>query len=178
MTIVLETQRLILRHVDPVSDFEAWADCFSDKETMRGLGGGPGMTRAQAWRHMATVIGHQSIHGYSFYSVSEKTSGKWVGRVGHWNPEGWPEPEVGWTIYKPFWRKGYAKEAGQACTDYAFDVLGWPRVVHTIAMDNVASIKTAQAIGSKLLYTVDNIPAISDDPHFVYGQDNPKRNAS
>jgi len=89
------------------------------------------------------------------------SSGKWVGRVGHWNPEGWPEPEVGWTIYKPFWRKGYAKEAGQACTDYAFDVLGWPCVVHTIAMDNVASIKTAQAIGSKLLYTVDNIPAIS-----------------
>jgi len=45
---VLETQRLILRHVDPVSDFEAWADCFSDEETMRGLGGGPGMTRAQS----------------------------------------------------------------------------------------------------------------------------------
>jgi len=164
---VLETDRLILRHVDPEADFEAWADCFGDKATMRGLGGGPGMSRAQAWRHMATVIGHQSIHGYSFYSVIEKSSGKWVGRVGHWNPEGWPEPEVGWTIYKPFWRKGYAAESALACKQYAFEVLSWPR--------NVASIKTAEAIGSKLLYTVDNIPAISDDPHFVYGQDNPKR---
>ena len=179
MKTVLETPRLILREIDPIADFEPWAECFSDdKETMRGLGGGPGMSRAQAWRHMATVIGHQSIHGFSFYSVIEKASGKWVGRVGHWNPEGWPEPEVGWTIYKPFWRKGYATEAGRACRDDAFERLGWPRVVHTIAMDNAASIKTAEAIGSKLLYTVDKIPAISDDPHFVYGQDNPNRSAT
>ena len=172
---VLETDRLILRPVDPEADFEAWADCFSDKETMRGLGGGPGMSRAQAWRHMATVIGHQSIHGYSFYSVIEKSSGRWAGRVGHWYPVGWPDREIGWTIYKPFRRKGYAKEAALACRDYAFDTLGWSRAVHTISMGNAASIKTAEAIGSKLLYSVDRIPAISEDPHFVYGQDNPKR---
>jgi len=91
--------------------------------------------------------------------------------VGHWNPEGWPEPEVGWTIHKPHWRKGYASVAARACIDYAFNVLNWPRVVHTIAMDNVASIKTAEALGSKLLYNVENIPAISDDPHYVYGQE-------
>ena len=102
MKTIIETPRLILREVDPEADFEAWADCFSDLEVMAGLGGGPGMSRAQAWRHMATVIGHQSIHGYSFYSVIEKASGDWVGRVGHWNPEGWPEPEVGWTIHRPF----------------------------------------------------------------------------
>ena len=171
MKTILETERLILRTVNPELDFESWADCFADKETMRGLGGGPGMSRAQAWRHMATVIGHQSIHGYGFYSVIEKSSGEWVGRVGPWNPEGWPEPEVGWTIYKPFWRKGYAFEAGRACIDYAFNTLGWTRVVHTISMDNVASIKTAEKLGSSLLYTVDEIPAISKDPHFVYGQD-------
>ena len=168
---VLETDRLILRHVDPKRDFEPWAACFSDKETMAGLGGGPGMSRAQAWRHMATVIGHQAIHGYSFYSVIDKSSGQWVGRVGPWNPEGWPEPEIGWTIARPHWRKGFASEAARACIDYAFNVLGWPRVVHTIAMDNVASLKTAEKLGSKWLYDVDCIPAISDDLHHVYGQD-------
>ena len=176
MTIVLETPRLILRHIDPDKDFDLWADCFSRKDVMAGLGGGPGMTRAQAWRHMATVMGHQSIHGYSFYSVVERNSDEWVGRVGHWSPEGWPDREVGWTIHPDHWQKGYAKEAGRACIDYAFNVLGWPRVVHTIAMDNAASIKTAEALESTLLYNVDNIPAISEDPHFVYGQDNPKRN--
>ena len=171
MSIIVEPPRLILREVDPVADFESWAECFGDKETMRGLGGGPGMSRAQAWRHMATVIGHQAIHGYSFYSVIDKASAQWVGRVGHWNPEGWPEPEIGWTIHRSHWRKGYASEAAQACVDYARDVLGWTRTVHTIAMDNVASMKTAEKLGSKLLYSIDNIPAISDDPHYVFGQD-------
>jgi len=69
------------------------------------------------------------------------------------------------------WQKGYAKEAGRACIDYAFNVLDWPRVVHTISIDNEPSIRTAEALGSNLLYNVENIPAISDDPHYVYGQD-------
>ena len=171
MSFSLETDRLLLRPVDPKLDFEAWADCFADKDTMKGLGGGPGMSRAQAWRHMATVIGHMHIRGYSFLSVIEKASGDWVGRVGPWNPEGWPEPEIGWTITRKHWRKGYASEASQVCMDYAFNVLAWPRIVHTIAMDNMASIKTAEKLGSRLLYSVDEIPAISKDPHFVYGQD-------
>jgi len=174
MSLILETSRLLLRPVDPAVDFEAWAACFADKDTMKGLGGGPGMSRAQAWRHMATVIGHMSIRGYSFLSVIEKQSGEWVGRVGHWNPEGWPEPEVGWTITRKHWRKGYGTEASQICIDYAFQTLGWPRVVHTIAMDNVASIKTAQKLGSNLLYSIDEVPAISKEPHFVYGQTNPE----
>ncbi len=171
MKPILETERLILREVDPERDFEIWADCFGDKETMRGLGGGPGMTRAQAWRHMATVIGHQKIRGYSFYSVIEKSSEAWVGRVGLWYPEAWPDREVGWTIHRDHWRKGFAKEASRACIDYAFDVMGWTRVVHTIAKDNIASIRTAESLGSQLLYEVDEIPAISTEPHFVYGQD-------
>ena len=171
MTIVLETPRLTLRHVHPEKDFEAWAECFANPDVMKGLGGGPGMSRAQAWRHMATVIGHQAIHGYSFYSVIHKASEAWIGRVGHWNPEGWPEPEIGWTIHKPYWQQGYAIEAARACKHFAFNVLEWPRIVHTISLDNLASIKTAEALGSKLLYRVDNIPAISDEPHYVYGQD-------
>ncbi len=168
--VILETERLILREVDPVADFDAWADCFSDDLTMRFIGGAP-MNRAQAWRHMAAVIGHQKIWGYSFYSVIEKDSGDWVGRVGHWNPEGWPEPEVGWTIHRKHWRKGYAKEAGAACVEYAFDTLGWQRVIHVIADDNIASIQTAKAIGSKRLYPVTHLPPFGDVQCWAYGQE-------
>ena len=130
MTTFIETERLILRTIDPDKDFEAWADCFSDKETMRFIGGGDGQSRAQAWRFMATAMGHESIRGYTFLSVIEKSTSEWVGRVGPWNPEGWPEPEIGWTIHRDHWRKGYAKEAGAACIDLAFNELGWDRVVH------------------------------------------------
>ena len=167
--ILLETERLILRHVDPDKDFDAWADCFSDDKTMRFIGGKP-MCRAAAWRHMATVMGHQVIRGYSFYSVIEKSSGAWVGRVGPWNPIGWPEPEVGWTIHRDYWRKGYAKEAARACIDYAFETLGWDKVIHSIETENTASIKTAEALGSKRLYKIDELPPFTIEDLWAYGQ--------
>ncbi len=170
MTIRMETERLILRDVDPEADFPAWADCFADAETMTFIGGSP-MCEGAAWRHMATVIGHQQIHGYSFYSVIEKSSGSWVGRVGHWNPAGWPEPEVGWTIHRDHWRKGYAKESAAACITYAFEELGWSRVIHTIDEANISSIKTAEALGSTRLYHVPHLPPFGDVNCWAYGQE-------
>jgi len=171
MKPIIETERLILRDVDPALDFDMWADCFSDKDTMTFIGGGSGMSRATAWRHMATVMGHKTIRGYSFMSVIEKSTGEWVGRVGPWNPEGWPEPEIGWTIHRKHWRKGYAKEAGAACVDYAFHTLGWNRVVHTIQVGNVGSERTAQALGSKKLYVMDGLPGVTKEKCWIWGQD-------
>lgn len=168
--IILETERLYLRHIDPDKDFDAIADCYSDDKTMTHIGG-KAMDRAQSWRSMAMLIGHREIRGYSFMSVIEKATGAWVGRVGPWNPQGWPEPEVGWTIHRDHWRKGYAKEAAAACLPYVRDQLGWSRVIHVIAKDNFASEKTAEAIGSKRLYEIDHLPGFGNVECWVYGQD-------
>ncbi|WP_409433156.1 GNAT family N-acetyltransferase [Litorimonas sp. RW-G-Af-16] len=170
--IILETERLILRHVDPDKDFEAMADCYSDPETMKYIGGET-MNRAQAWRSMAMMMGHQQMRGFCFMSCIEKATGEWVGRVGPWAPEGWPAPEVGWTIHRNHWRKGFAKEAGRACIDYAFDTLGWDKVIHVIQDGNIGSMKTAEALGSKRLYSMDGIPEVTDEFCWIYGQDKP-----
>jgi len=42
MTTILETPRLVLRHVDPEADFEVWADCFADKKRWQVLAAGLG----------------------------------------------------------------------------------------------------------------------------------------
>lgn len=167
--IVLETPRLILREIDIDKDINAWHDMMTDEETVRYIGGQT-MDRAGAWRQMATVIGHQKVRGYGFWSVIEKSSGEFVGRVGPWFPEGWPEPEIGWTIHRNHTRKGYAKEAGAACIKYVFNTLSWRRVIHVIAEDNVASIRTAEAIGSKFLYSIDHLPPFGDVKCLAYGQ--------
>lgn len=167
----LETERLILRPMDIERDLDAVCEAYADVETMRYLGGKT-MDRAQAWRSIAMMLGHHQVRGYSFLSVIEKETGQWVGRVGPWFPEGWPAPEVGWTIHPDHTRKGYAKEAGRACVDYVRDGLGWTSVIHVIADGNVGSEKTAEALGSKRLYRLeDGIPGVSSDPHHVYGQD-------
>ena len=170
MKLILETQRLIVRHVDVGRDIDAWQDMMSDPVTVRYIGGEV-LDRAKSWRQIALVMGHRQIRGYSFMSVIEKSTGNFIGRVGPWYPENWPGPEIGWTIHRDHTRKGYAKEAAVACVDYAFNTLGWDKVIHVIAEDNLASIKTAEAIGSKRLYKLDGIPGVTTLQCWVYGQD-------
>jgi len=169
MTVVMETERLILRHIDIEKDIDAWTEMMSDEETVRFIGGQV-MDRAASWRQMSLMIGHQAVLGYGFYSVIEKASGKFVGRIGHWGPEGWPEPEIGWAVHPAHTRKGIAKEAGAACLDYAFNTLGWDRAIHVIATENIASIKTAEAIGSEKMYHIDNLPPFGEVDCWAYGQ--------
>ena len=169
MTIVMETERLILRHIDIERDLDGWTEMMSDEETVRFIGGQT-MDRAASWRTMALMIGHQQVRGYSFYSVIEKATDSFVGRIGAWSPEGWPEPEIGWAVHPAHVRKGFAKEAAAACVDYVFNTLGWDRVIHVIAEDNIASIKTAEAIGSKRMYHIDHLPPFGDVNCWAYGQ--------
>ena len=130
---ILFTPRLILRLPEP-QDFEAYAAFAADFETMAHLGGA--MSRAAVWRD------------FSMFSVIERDTGTWVGRIGPWQPEGWPGTEVGWGVSPHFAGKGYALEAATAAIDYAVDVLGWDDVIHTIAPDNLRSIRLAERLGA------------------------------
>jgi RimJ/RimL family protein N-acetyltransferase len=80
--------------------------------------------------------------------VIEKSSGRWVGRLGPWVPEGWPGNEVGWGLAREAWGKGYATEGATAAVDWAFDTLGWSEVIHCIAPDNAPSQAVARRLGS------------------------------
>lgn len=142
---VIETERLILR-VPDASDLDGWAAMITDVETMRYIGGIGG--RSTAWRQLCSMRGAWDIKGFAMFSVIERDTGAWVGRIGPWEPEGWPGKEVGWGIAPQFAGRGYAYEASAACMDFVFDTLGWPDVIHTIDPGNTRSIALAQRLGS------------------------------
>jgi RimJ/RimL family protein N-acetyltransferase len=142
---VLQTERLILR--PPVeTDLDDWAAFVADEAAMRYLGGAKG--RSEAWRIMAVVAGSWVLRGYGMFSVIERESGRWIGRVGPWQPEGWPGTEVGWGLRPDAWGRGHATEAARAAIDWAFDTLGWTEVVHVIAPENLPSAAVAARLGS------------------------------
>lgn len=141
----LETERLILRPT-AMEDFERWADFQGDAETARFIGGPK--SPAEVWRAMMSVAGAWALTGEGFFSVIEKSSGQWIGRIGPWNPHGWPGREVGWSLHRDAMGKGYALEAAVASMDYAFDVLDWDDVIHSIEPGNLASQALAQRLGS------------------------------
>ena len=163
----LETPRLLLR-LPRQEDFEAWAAFLADAEATRHLGGV--QARAQAWRGLAAMVGSWQLKGFAMFSVIEKETGQWVGRVGPWQPEGWPGTEVGWSIVRDRWGRGYAPEAAAACTDWAFDTLGWSEVIHTIAPGNDNSKAVAARLGSRFL-GMGRLPEPSHEtPVEIWGQ--------
>jgi RimJ/RimL family protein N-acetyltransferase len=104
------------------------------------------------------------------FSVIEKSSGQWIGRMGPWQPEGWPGTEVGWGLAQHAWGKGYALEGASACMDWAVDQLGWTEIIHCIDPDNLASQKLAQRLGSRLRGP-GKLPApFEDAPIELWGQ--------
>src|SRR5918993_4899610 len=125
----IETPRLILR-VPRAEDLDPWAAMMSDEGAAHFIGGV--MPRSVTWRGLMTMIGSWHAMGFAMFSVIEKSSGRWVGRLGPWMPEGWPGPEVGWAIVRDCWGRGYAPEGAIAATNWAFDTLGWDRVIHSI----------------------------------------------
>jgi RimJ/RimL family protein N-acetyltransferase len=141
----LVTERLVLR-LPRAEDFDAWAAFDADAEVSRHLGGVK--PRPVSWRSMATMAGSWMLNGFGMFSVLEKDSGAWIGRIGPWSPDGWPGTEIGWGLARSAWGKGYAAEAAAATMDFAVDRLGWTDIIHTIAPENGASQGLARRLGS------------------------------
>ena len=165
--VTLETDRLILR-MWLEADFEAYAELCADPEVMRYLGGKV-FDRTEAWRHLASMIGHWYLRGYGIWAVEEKESGSLVGRIGCINPEGWPGFEVGWTLKREFWGKGYATEAARRALEYGFNELDKPHVISLIHPENRASIRVAERLGE----TLEGTARVFDTDVLVYGIDRP-----
>jgi RimJ/RimL family protein N-acetyltransferase len=166
-TLRLETPRLVLRPTRG-EDFDAFAACSEDAESMRYLGGAK--PRAVAWRAFLTMAGAWAIQGFAMFSVIEKTSGRWVGRVGPWRPEGWPGTEVGWAIVRDRCGLGYATEAATAAIDWAFSELGWTEIIHCIDVDNAPSQAVARKLGSRNRGRGQLPPPYTDSVVDVWGQ--------
>jgi RimJ/RimL family protein N-acetyltransferase len=163
----LETPRLILRP-PRLDDLDAWSDMMLDEPAARFIGGV--MPRAVCWRQLMTMIGAWHAGGFAMFSVIEKSSGRWIGRLGPWQPEGWPGPEIGWAIARDCWGRGYAVEGATAAATWAFERLGWMRMIHSIAPENSQSQRVAQKLGSRNLGP-GTLPApFEHDPVEIWGQ--------
>jgi RimJ/RimL family protein N-acetyltransferase len=163
----LETPRLILR-LPRAEDLDAWAAMMADAEASRFIGGVMG--RSLSWRGLMTMIGSWHGVGFGMFSVIEKSTGRWVGRLGPWMPADWPGTEVGWAIVRESWGKGYAPEGAEAAIDWAFAHLGWTDVIHSIAPANVASQVVAQKLGSRNLGPGRLPDPYQDSPVDIWGQ--------
>ncbi len=148
MTIRIETERLVLRPMEP-ADVEPHIAMMRNPATARYLApGGEPRDRADEWRAAASYLGHWQIRGFGFFSVLEKETGDWVGRVGPWMPDGWPALECGWSIDASRWGKGYAPEAAIGAVNWIFERFpDLDRIISVIDPENTNSQAVAKKIG-------------------------------
>lgn len=165
---VLETARLILRPPD-ARDLPGFVAMGADAEVMAHLGGV--QTPGVAWRTLCTLAGSWCVNGFSMFSLIEKASGRWVGRAGPWQPEGWPGTEVGWGLIREAHGHGLAHEAAVACIDFAVDRLGWTQVIHCIDPENHSSARLAQRLGARVLWQQETPAPFAGMVWNVWGQD-------
>jgi len=162
----IETERLLLREWRE-DDLDAYARVCADREVSRYLSGP--LSRDDTWRQMAMFTGHWTLRGYGTWAVEEKESGAMIGRIGLHNPEGWPGLEVGWTIDRSVWGRGYATEGGQASLDFAWRELGAEHVISIIDPDNRLSIAVAERLGE----TFERPYRLRGRPVSIYGINRP-----
>ena len=151
---MLETPRVVMRQFRE-SDWDAYARICADAEVMRYIGTGVVLTRDEAWRSIANILGHWQLRGYGMFALESKESGELLGRAGFHDPPGWPAFELGWVLDRAHWGRGYATEAARAALAHAFDGLGKKRVASLIRSGNERSIRVAERLGERLAGEVD-----------------------
>lgn len=165
---VLETERLKLR-MWRETDLDDYAEMSADPAVMQYLTLGKLFTRADAWRSIAFFMGHWEMRGYGHWAVEEKATRRMIGRIGFLNPEGWPGFEIGWTLARHAWGKGYATEGAKRALAYAFNELDRRHVISLIHPDNAPSMRVAERLGEKR----EGRARVNETDVLVYGIDRP-----
>jgi ribosomal-protein-alanine N-acetyltransferase len=146
--VILETERLVLRHQEP-GDVEALWALYRNPEVVRFI---PDAARSRE-ETLAEIAwfrnGHPRRPELGLWATVLQESGAVIGRCDliPWTIDGQDEVEVAYLIDPAHWGRGLATEAARAIRDYARDTLGLTRLIALIDADNVASRRVAEKIG-------------------------------
>ncbi len=157
----LQTQRLNLRQWR-LADFEPLSDFLIRDELNKYRGGG--LSRGEAWEFLSARAGDWQIRGYGCFVIEEKKSGAAAGFCGLWHPFDLDEPELAWSLYPKFHRKGYAVEAATAVKVWAHETLKLPPLMSFVHPDNAPSIALAERLGA----AIEELTTFGGEPRYRY----------
>jgi RimJ/RimL family protein N-acetyltransferase len=145
-TPVLTTERLTLR-APVAADWPHWREmALSDRSVFIRP---EDFDEGKAWRGFGHIIGHWVMRGWGSFIITRTGEDAALGMAGPWFPAGWPEREIGWSLWTAEAEgQGIAFEATRAARAHAFDTLGWDTAVSYIHPDNARSIALAERLGA------------------------------
>ena len=157
---MIQTERLVLRK-PRVDDAEALLEAVGDPETMRYIGDGSTTDLEGARGALQKWLVRWDESGIGQFVVERREDGRFVGRAGFlvWDPAIWrpcaldgrAEVEIGWTIVRSQWGRGYATEAALALRDWTDRA----RLISLIQHGNERSVRVAEKLGERYERDVD-----------------------
>lgn len=144
---ILETERLLLRQLT-AEDAELMLELLNDPDFIRYVAdrGVRTMEEAAEFIRNRMLPSYEKV-GFGFYLVEEKASREPIGICGLVKRDGLDDVDIGFSIRRKFWRKGFAHEAAVAVLDYGRSALKLPRIVAITAPDNNSSMKLLEKLG-------------------------------
>ena len=168
--MIIETENLYLREMN-MNDFETLSAVISDEENMCHYVkpyDKEGVIRWINW-----CMDSYQKYGFGLWALCLKENDEMIGDCGlsMQNIDGQMLPEIGFHIRKDLHRKGYGKQAAAAARDWAFEHTQFPALYSYCTADNVASYKTAEAIGMSFLKEFINKDNIRDRVSIITRED-------
>ncbi len=155
------TARLTLRRWQP-EDRPAHEAIWSDPEVWASLRGGqPGSPAEEAERALNKKLRQWADHGFGIWAVIPRGEREPVGWTGAWYPDFVPavqgEIEIGWTLRRPYWGRGYVTEAARQAIASTFEHIDPDRVISLIAASNDRSAAVAGRLGMRHHFTARTV---------------------
>lgn len=144
MEFPLLSERLLLRPFAR-SDAPAAHEVYRDELVMRWVGTGAVTRPEQTAAMLSGYIEHQRRYGFSFWAVILRDSGELLGDAGLYRRG--DRVELGYTLGRDHWGRGYGTEAARACVDAAFEKLGIGQLEALVRPENVASVAVLEKLG-------------------------------
>ena len=168
MTFILQTKRLILRHLT-LEDLDELFALYQDPEIRRYFPDGVlnyKDTKEELEWHMN---GHPRHPELGLWATIHKETGQFIGRCGllPWEIDGKLEIEIAYLLDKHFWHQGLATEAAKGIMEYGFQELHLSRLICLIDPENIPSQRVAERIGMTLERKVDGIDG-DNFPTLIY----------
>ena len=143
----IETDRLMLRRAtgDHLNDWAA--QIFADPEVMLYLPPRDMTPYARAERSLNNYNRGWAERKLGGWVVTEKDTGKLVGHCHINYLEETDEYELGYSLSKTTWGKGFATEAARAATWYGFEKRRLERIMAVTKPENTASRRVLERVG-------------------------------
>jgi ribosomal-protein-alanine N-acetyltransferase len=146
--IILHTQRLLLRHLEP-GDLESLYALYRDPEIRKYYPDGT-RTHQETKDELEWFLnGHPHHPKLGLWATVDRNTGEFIGRCGllPWHILGHDEVELAFMIKKERWREGLATEAACGIIRHAQEALGLRRLVCLVTPGNAASARVAEKVG-------------------------------